>query len=132
MAWAACVGRRVEVGDYEWEFSGRADAVYRLMKNGEYKRLFPEYHPGPHEFRKDTSAPALVFNRAATWYFGSEPKLLPDVLMHLAAAGQSHRVNGVDEGDVEALTNWLSEIGPSGMFGPPRHPPLSRSAAGHC
>ena len=86
----------------------------------------PDYHPGATEIRKDLSAPALVFDERATWYFEDEPKLLPDHLLHLAAGGQGHRVNGVHEGDIDALSAWLADLGAIGIIGKPRHGVMTR------
>jgi hypothetical protein len=45
VAWAGRISRRVEIGDYEAEFRGRSDAVYRAKPNGEFKRLRPRLPP---------------------------------------------------------------------------------------
>jgi hypothetical protein len=117
--WAGRIAQSIEVGEYERQYRGRADAVYRAKSNGGFKRLRPDYHSGEKEFRKDTSAPVLVFDLEATWYFGRQPQMLPDYLMHLAARGIGHRVNGVEEHDAAALQSWLTGIGSPGVHAPP-------------
>jgi len=121
VAWAGRIARKTEIGDYEREFRGRSDAVYRQRADGGFKRLRPDYHPGANEIRKDLSAPALLFDESATWYFGDEPRPLPDDLLHLAAGGQGHRVNGVHDGDPAVLLAWLADGRPPGIIGKPRH-----------
>ena len=124
--WAGQVAHRAEVGDYERQYRGRSDAVYRARPGGGFKRLRPDYHPGEDEFRKDTSAPVLIFDPDATWYFGAEPQMLPEKLMHLAAGGRGHRVEGANEGDTAALQSWLSSLKPPGIHEPPRDPAPKR------
>ena len=119
LVWAGRVADILDVAEYERRYRGRSDAVYRAMAGGGFKRLRPDYHPGEDEFRKDTSAPVLFFDREATWYFGREPRMLPESLMHLAAAGRGHRVSGVDDGDAAALRAWLTSLGPPGVQGRP-------------
>jgi hypothetical protein len=63
----------LEVGDYERQYRGRSDALYRAKPGGGFKRLWPDYHPGQDEFWKDVRSPVLVFDPDATWYFGREP-----------------------------------------------------------
>lgn len=120
VVWAGRVAHVVAIGDYERQYRGRSDAVYWAKPGGEFKRLRPDYHPGENEFRKDTTAPALVFDPDATWYFGREPHMVPEHLMHLAARGQGHRVNGVNDGDAAALQAWLASIVRPGVHGVPR------------
>ncbi|HEX8262266.1 MAG TPA: hypothetical protein VF547_05270 [Allosphingosinicella sp.] len=121
VGWAARVERKVAVEDYEAAFPGRPDAVYRFAPDGSVTRLRPDYHAGEDQIRKDLSAPVLVFDPEAAWYFGDRPRLLPEPLMHLAASGQGHRVNGRRPGDESALAAWLAEQGPPGILGRPRH-----------
>jgi len=121
VAWAGRIERKLETGNYEREFRGRSDAVYRQKADGTFKRLRPDYHPGANEIRKDLSGPVLVFDEQATWYFGDEPRLLPEALIHLAPGGQGHRVNGVNEADGARLLAWLVSGSPPGIMGRPRH-----------
>lgn len=120
VVWAGRVARSVEVGDYQREYSWRTDAIYRAKEGGGFERLCPEYHPTADGFRKDTSAPVLIFDRKATWYFGDEACKLPKCLMHLAASGRPDRVNGVTEEDCAALETWLRSIATPGIHGTPR------------
>jgi hypothetical protein len=120
VVWAGRVAHSTEVGDYERQYRGRSDAVYRAKAGGGFKRLRPDYRPGEDEFRKDTASPVLVFAPDATWYFGREPPMLPEHLMHVAAGGRGHRVNGVNDEDATALQAWLFGIGPPGVHGVPR------------
>ena len=125
VVWAGQIAESIGVGEYEQRHSfkrrgGRADAIYRELADGGFERLRPDYHPGPNEFSKDTSAPVLIFNPRATWYFGKEPQMISEQLMHLAAGGRGHRVSGVQEGDAAALQNWLESLAPSGVHYPPR------------
>lgn len=120
VVWAGRVACSVAVGEYECQHRGRKDAVYLLKPDGQFKRLNPYYHQTPDQFRKDTTAPVLIFNKLATWYFGREPHMMPDHLMHLAAGGRGHRVNGVNEGDAAALESWLASIALPDIHGKPR------------
>lgn len=126
VVWAGQVAMSIDVNDYERLHSckrrgGRSDAVYRGLPGGGFERLRPHYHPGPDDFRKDTCAPVLIFNPEATWYFGCEPQMLPEHLLHIAAGGRGHRVNGTNEGDAEALQLWLTGIAPPGVHHSPRN-----------
>jgi hypothetical protein len=121
LAWAGRVARVFPAGDYEKEYRGRRDAVYRQDPDGSYRRLRPDYHPGPDEMRKDLSAPILIFDVAATWYFGDAPELLPANLLHLQAGGRGHRVSGTQTGDSGKLLSWLKGIKHPGIHGRPRH-----------
>ncbi len=120
VTWAGRVDHKVDVGDYERQYRGRSDAVYRAKRDGGYKRLRTDYHFQPDEFRKDTSAPVLIFDAKATWYFGRNPQMLPDHLLHLAAGGRGHRVRDVKEEDAIALEEWLESIAQPGIHGRPR------------
>jgi len=132
VAWAGRVSRCVEIGDYKAEFRGRSDAIYRPKRNGEFKRLRPDYHPESDSIRKDLSAPVLVFDPAGTWYFGDRPRMLPKRLLALAAKGRGHCVNGTVDGDLEALQTWLMKNAPPGIYGSPRHAPLPKIAVRRC
>ncbi|MDQ3482212.1 MAG: hypothetical protein M3448_02215 [Pseudomonadota bacterium] len=123
VAWAGRVRQKLEIADYEREFRGRPDAVYRLGADGDYVRLRPDYHNTPEQVATDLSGPALVFDPEASWYFGSSPKLLPDDLLHLAPRGQGHRVNGAGPDDEQALLVWLRNISPPGVQGSPPDAP---------
>lgn len=122
LIWAARVARIAEVGSYERQYRGRSDAVYRAKSGGRFKRLRPDYHPREDELWRDISAPVLVFDPNATWYFGREPRMLPESLIHLAARGRGHRVSGVNEGDAVELQAWLSSIEPPGIHALPHNP----------
>lgn len=121
VAWAARIAECISVGEYETRYRGRSDAVYRENADGTFRRLRPDYHPEPDQVRKDTRAPVLVFDTAAAWYFGDQPEMLPDDLMHLAAQGQGHRVKLREIGDLELLQAWLAGIAKPGILGKPRH-----------
>lgn len=125
VVWAGRIAECIDVGEYERLHSckrrgGRADAIYRELPSGGFERLRPHYHPGPDELRKDTSAPVLIFDPKATWYFGCEPQMMPGNLMHLAAGGRGHRVNGTNEVDADALQSWLASVAPPGVHNSPR------------
>jgi Nucleotide modification associated domain 2 len=125
VVWAGQIAESIGVGEYERRHSykrrgGRADAIYRELPNGGFERLRPDYHPGLKEFSKDISAPVLIFNPTSTWYFGKEPQMLPEHLIHLAAGGRGHRVNGLLEGDAAALQDWLESFAPAGIHNLPR------------
>ncbi len=108
--WAGRVSAVVPIGDYEVRHQGRRDAIYRANLDGTFQRLRPDYHPGRDELRKDLSAPVLKFESTASWYFGKSPRQLPDWLMHLAAGGRGHRVNGTLAEDVVGLEAWLDQF----------------------
>ena len=131
VVWAGRVAQSLEVGDYERKYRGRSDAVYRAKVGGGFIHLRQDYHSDKDEFKKDTSAPVLIFELGRTWYFGCDPEMLPNHLIHLAAGGQGHRVNGVNDADADTLEEWLLSIGrPAGVSGVPRDGssarPLSR------
>lgn len=123
VSWAGRVSRSITVGDYEREFRGRPDAIYSQKPDGSFKRLRLNYHPAEGQFRKDVGSPVLVFDRAASWYFGDKAKTLPAHLMHLAATVRNYQVNGVMDGDIDALEIWLGGEALPGIHGRPRHPP---------
>lgn len=128
VAWAGQVTRSVPVGHYEREFRGRSDAVYREAPDGSFRRLRKDYHAEPSQMEKDVAGPALLFDPAFTWYFGDRPRMLPESLLHLAAQGQGHRVNGVGPDDPANLLAWLGSFGPPGIHGQPP----DRDAAPRC
>ena len=72
----------------------------------------------------------LIFEPGRTWYFGCDPEMLPNHLIHLAAGGRGHRVSGVNDADADTLEEWLLSIRPAGVSGVPRDGssarPLSR------
>ena len=132
VAWAGRISRRVEIADYEEKFRGRSDAVYRAKRNGEFKRLRPDYHTAANDIRKDISAPVLVFDPASTWYFGNEPQMLSASLMSLAAKGRGYRVNGTVDDDPASMQAWLLKTAPPGIHGTPRHLPLPTAPTRKC
>lgn len=119
VAWAGCVTRSISIGDYQREFHDRSDAVYAQRQDGSFRRLRRHYHREPGQMEKDVSGPALLFDRATTWYFGDRPQMLPDSLSHLAARGQGHRVNGVESSDPAKLLAWLQSLSRPGIHGQP-------------
>ncbi|WP_148560954.1 hypothetical protein [Magnetospira sp. QH-2] len=110
----------IDVGNYERKYRGRSDAVYRQEPDDTFTRLQPEYHPSPNHKRKDLSGPVLIFDPAASWYFGNQPNSLPENLQHLSPHGRGHRVNGAAEGDVIELEKWLRKNWEPGVHGKPR------------
>lgn len=116
--WAGRVQEVVDWGEYERRFRGRQDAVYRQLPDGSFIALRPDYHCGGKD--RDLSGPILVFDNEASWYFGKEPRELPEKLYHLAAAGRGERVNGVADGDIQAFESWLRELGKPGVYAAPR------------
>lgn len=120
IAYAGRVLEILDVGEYEKFHRGRSDAVYRMLENGSFERLRPEFHPEPDAMCKDLSGPVLIFDKSATWYFGDSPQVLPEELYHLAAAGRGHRVKGASEQDIAAFEGWLRSNWPTGIHGRPR------------
>ena len=129
VAWAGRVVRKLPIGQYEREFRGRSDAVYRESSDGTLKALRRDYHQDTQQQSRDKCNPALLFDMGSTWYFGDRPKLLPANLMHLAPRGQGHRVNGVGPDDAAALLAWLRAIGAPGVYG---QPPDAEDDCGDC
>ncbi len=119
VAWAGKVARSISIGDYERDFRGRSDAVYRQASDGSFRRLRKDYHTEAGQMERDLSGPALLFDRAFTWYFGNRPKMIQDSLLHLAPKGQGHRVNGVNPQDSARLLTWLKSISNPGIHGSP-------------
>ncbi|MDR3510338.1 MAG: hypothetical protein P4L73_01775 [Caulobacteraceae bacterium] len=120
VAWVGRVASKLAIGDYEKTYRGRRDAVYRPKFDGTVERLKPGYHPDANEIRKDLSAPVLVFDESATWFFGDTPYELPVDLLPLAARGQGHRVRLRLPDDLDRLQQWLRGIAPAGIYGKPR------------
>ena len=121
LSFAGRVAKVLPIGEYEKRFAGRrSDAIYRQKADGSFERLLPEYHDNQKDFAKDTSAPVLLFDKRATWYFGDRPQCLPKELVCIAAAGRAYRVNGVSEADIAQLERWLTRKGKPGMHGLPR------------
>lgn len=130
LLWAGRVERAMSHGDYEREFRGRPDAVYREVRGSGYKRLAPEYHPTQNEMDRDTSAPVLLFDPAVSIYLNGQPEPLPQGIAHLAAAGRGHRVNGTRPGDVAQLEAWLATLDVAPPAGPYPVPASRRSGCG--
>ena len=130
VVWAGCVIKKLHVGEYERQFRGRSDAVYREKNDSSFRRLRPEYHPEDDEFRKDTSHPVLIFDMESTWYFARDPNLMPESLIHLAPKGRPYSVNGTKLGEPEGLNNWLCGIASPGIRGVPRDRPPSGPKGG--
>jgi len=138
LGWAARISWTLHHPQYEEEFRGRPDAVYG-SRDGAVVRLREDYHTDQRDMDKDLSAPVLLFDRSASWYFGDRPVPLPPHLMHLAPSGQGHRVNNRRPGDEAALLAWLLSQAPPGIIGRPRHEgvgqpstPLLPTAPGRC
>lgn len=130
LLWAGKVEQVLDHGDYEREFRGRPDAVYRKGKDGGYQRLLPDYHPTQQEMHRDTSAPVLLFDSKVSLYFNGQPQPLPQELAHLAAAGRGHRVSGTAPGDVLRLEAWLANLAPLQPANANRVSATSRSGCG--
>lgn len=121
VSWAARISETIDHMVYQAGHERRADAVYGQGSDGKPIRLRADYHPGQKDMDKDLSAPVLIFDPAATWYFGDNPAQLPNTLLHLAASGQGHRVNFRRPGDLQGVVDWLTAIGAPGIYGRPRH-----------
>ena len=119
LAYAGRVRAVLDVGSYERAYRGRSDAIYREEDNGTFERLRPDYHSEPGAVEKDLSAPVLIFDSEATWFFGNRPEKLPERLSHLAAAGRPTRVHDASEADIAALETWLRSYWPAGIHGRP-------------
>ena len=120
LVYAGRIARVLDWGPYEDEFRGRKDAVYRVHPNSQIERLLDDYHADEKRMKKDLSAPVVVFDENAFWYFGGKPERLPHRLQHLAVRGRGPRVNGTTEGDVNYLEKWLRSTYPAGVHGEPR------------
>ena len=121
LVYAGRVARILDWGPYEAEFRGRKDAVYRVHPNVQVERLRDDYHADEKRMNKDLSAPVVVFDENAFWYFGGKPERLPHRLLHLAASGRGHRVKGAKEDDEKRLEKWLRSVNPPSVHGEPRH-----------
>jgi hypothetical protein len=109
VTWAGKVASSLSHGDYQRQHSRRGDAVYRQKSDGSYERL-TKFHPTDEEMDLDLSGPVLLFDPAASISFGAGPQSLPQPLMHLAAGGRGHRVNGILEGDEANLESWVRRL----------------------
>lgn len=143
VSWAGRVSETIPVGEYSKFHPQREDAIYRVSEKGALERR-PGFNVGYHEpvqnHLADYRGKVLLFDPTATWYFGADGQELPPILEHLAASGQGHRVNFRKNGDLEALIDWLAEIGPASLNGQPRDgwegpgcsPPSKKSNKGKC
>lgn len=125
LAWAGVVARVLDWGEYEAEYRGRLDAVYRRRPDGTIMKVRPNFHVKPGSFEKDTGAPVLVFDPGASWYWGEragEATALPTSLARLAPSGQGHRVEAEPE-DRELTLAWLRGLAEPGVYGRSRHEP---------
>ena len=121
LVYAGRVARILDWGQYEAEFRGRKDAVYRKLPNGGFKRLRDDYHADKKRMKKDLCGPVVVFDEKAFWYFGGNPEELPDCLRHLAASVRDYQVKGAKEDDEKRLEKWLrSKHKHGGVHGEPR------------
>lgn len=119
LVWAGRVGATMSTGDYQRSHPNRQDAAYEERTDGGYEPLKRGYHCGQEAMDRDTDHPVLLFDRAASWYWGARPRDLPPELRHLRAAGRQYRVNFRQEGDLERWIAWLGETSP-GIHGAPR------------
>lgn len=131
LVWAGRVSRSMPTGEYQLSHSKRPDAVYSERRDKTFERLKRGYHCDPKQMERDVGNPVLLFERSANWYFGSSPRELPDVLMHLAAKGQGYRVNFREDGDLERSIAWLFECEP-GVHGKPRDELILCPGCVHC
>lgn len=118
IAWAGVIAKCLPVGDYGIVYAYRDDALY--PSGTRWQNRLPAYHPGAEQQRKDREGNALLFARGRSWYFGGDGRFLPNDLVHLAAHGQGHRINGVRPGDAERLEAWLRSEAPPGIHAAPR------------
>lgn len=120
LVWFAQVEKVMRPTDYERNYRGRRDAQYRMNASGDIERVNPRYHPDRDQQHRDKRAKVLIFDPAATWYFGGEPVEPPSSLGFLKPEGQGHRVKVREPGDLEAMLICLNEEGPPGLFARPR------------
>jgi len=123
VAWAGIVDEVIPVGLYGVQHVQRRDALYPNGPDGQpirHPTRLQWYHREPKNQAKDMRGNALLFDPASTWYFGENGRALPPELVHLAARGIGHRVNGTLPGDADRLRAWLTEQAPPGVHGLPR------------
>lgn len=121
LAWAGRVETILNHGEYYRRSAGmRSDAVYQYMADGNYEKQKVGYHCDPKQQHRDHENSVLLFDREASWYFGSTPVALPDYLGHLSPAGQGYHVNFRRAGDLEQWEDWLWFTKP-GIHGTPRN-----------
>jgi hypothetical protein len=125
VAYAGQVSRVLSLGDYELEYRGRADAIYRLdharNRKGSFIVLAPEYHNDAGSRTRDLNGlNALVF--APFWYWGRNAVKPPGELGDLAHhyVGESHKNSSPEK--IEVLKDWLRSTGQSGVRGESRDP----------
>ncbi|MBL9067716.1 MAG: hypothetical protein JNN10_15630 [Sphingopyxis sp.] len=121
VVWAGRVHEKMDPIAYEKEYRGRKDAAYRTSSNGKPERVY-DYHMDDRDMAKDLSADVLIFDRAATWYFGAEPCEPHRELTRLAPLKQrGHLVHKNSKpGDPALLQRWLNEVSRPGIHAPPR------------
>ena len=125
VAWAGKVAECVAIARYGVEFSNRRDSLCTPNDTGAPQRnrtRLPWYHTTEKDRQKDTRGSVLMFDPAATWYFGGQGQMIDVEVEHLVPHGQGHRINRVCAGDAERLEAWLRSIGPPGILACPRDP----------
>ena len=108
--WAGKIASSLPHGEYQRQHRARCDAVYRERPDGTTERLRPEYHPTVEEMDRDLSGPVLVFDPEVSIRLGAQPELVPQELLHLAAAGRGHRVNDALPADEAKLEGWVRHL----------------------
>ncbi len=113
LLWGGQVQKIMSHGEYERAHRGRPDALYAERPDGDFDRIDPSYHPTEAEMVRDLSGPVLIFDPTLSVHLSGQPIQLPNDLLHLAAAGRGHLVNGVQKDDVLRLATWLAAVGPT-------------------
>jgi len=119
--------RSSPLGEYEKRFSGRQDAIYRLVGSaawGEQEVLVPlrdDYHADePSRSRDRSGNNALVFD--PFWYWGGFGIPAPEEIADLAHyyIGQSAKNSSPEK--IALLEAWVRSVADPGIYGKPRDP----------
>jgi hypothetical protein len=110
LVWVGQISEKLTQDEYRKRYPHRRDAIYGLDANGEYCKYLDRYHCDPAQQRRDHANPVLLFDQARTRYFGGEPEVLQERLMHLAPQGRAYRVNFRRDGDLHDWEEFISKL----------------------
>jgi hypothetical protein len=123
VAWAGRIAEIFPMGDYEKQFPGRQDAIYKLTERG-WVFLRDDYHERSRS-RDIDGKNALIFD--PFWYWGDAGIAAPDEISNLAYyyVGQTTKNSSPER--IEHLEAWLRSVAEPGVHGKPRDPLRTRS-----
>jgi hypothetical protein len=116
VAWAGRIARILTMSDYEKQYVGRQDAIYKMTVSG-WEFLRPDYHEEIRE-RDLSGKNALVFE--PFWYWGGVGITAPNDIANLAHyyVGQTAKDSSPER--MGRLEEWLWSVAEPGIHGEPR------------